>query len=157
METTAPKPSAAPLTPAEAASERAERLYLDGHYCAEAVLSVVNDAAGGPFSSDVMRLGSCFWGGIAGDGGSCGALMGGVMAIGLLAGRTHPEHAWEPSTGAAAEFRRRFAEECGGTSCESVICEFVDMDAPGRHEHCARVCGSATGLLFEIAEAREWL
>lgn len=157
MATAADRTITTSLTLAEAASGRAERLYLDGHYCAEAVLSVVNDAAGGPFSADVMRLGSCFWGGIAGDGGSCGALMGGVMAIGLLAGRTHPDHAWEPSTGAAAEFRRRFAEECGGSSCGEVISGFADMSSPGRHEHCARVCGSATQLLFEIAEARDWL
>jgi C_GCAxxG_C_C family probable redox protein len=139
------------------AAQRAEELYLNGHYCAEAVLSVVNEVAGGPFSADVMRLGSCFWGGIAGDGGSCGALMGGVMAIGLLAGRTRPDHAWEPSTGAAAELRRRFAETCGGTSCDAVICEFEGMDAPGRHEHCARVCARTTSLILEIARSREWL
>ncbi|MDZ4177904.1 MAG: C-GCAxxG-C-C family protein, partial [Coriobacteriia bacterium] len=132
-------------------------LYDNGMFCCETVLTVANEAAGNRLPAEVMSLGSGFWGGMAGDGSTCGALVGAVMACGLLAGRTHTAGAWEPSTDAAEEIRRAFRTEHGSVSCNCLIRPFGGMDGEGRHAHCARLTGATSAMVVRIAEERGWL
>ncbi|MDP2181728.1 MAG: C-GCAxxG-C-C family protein [Actinomycetota bacterium] len=142
---------------AETAFLRGKTLYEEGMFCCEAVLSVVNEAAGTPFPPDVMRLGSGFWGGLAGDGSTCGALVGSIMAIGLLAGRTATNGEWESCTDASEEIRTRFREACGGVSCGGLVRPFGGMDGEGRRGRCAEITGTASALVIALAEERGWL
>jgi len=53
-------------------------------------LYTVNAIMGNPLPSEIVKLASGFTGGIGRSGSVCGALTGGVMALGLAFGRTNP-------------------------------------------------------------------
>jgi len=142
---------------AVAAARRGEELYGSGMFCCETVLTVANEAGGHRLPPEVMSLGSGFWGGMAGDGSTCGALVGAIMAVGLLAGRTRTDGAWEPSTDAAEEIRRAFIKKHGSASCARLTRPFGGMCGEGRHEHCARLTGDVSAMVVRIAEERGWL
>ncbi len=83
------------MTPSEidpsAVRSTAEALYLSGDfYCSEAVLKAIRDAFEAPFPEEVVKLASGFPVGIGGAGCTCGAVVGGVMALGMIFGRSAP-------------------------------------------------------------------
>ncbi len=68
------------------------------------------------------KVASAFGGGIGRRGSLCGALTGGVIAIGLKYGTDNPsveerEHAYS----LALEFYNRFEKECGSVFCRDLI------------------------------------
>ena len=70
----------------------AEEYYRSGDfYCSEAVVKTIKDAFNLPVSDNVISLASGFPVGIGGAGCTCGAVTGGVMALGLIFGRTAPK------------------------------------------------------------------
>ncbi|HBK86235.1 MAG TPA: hypothetical protein DDZ53_09425, partial [Firmicutes bacterium] len=67
----------------------AEKYYRDGDfYCSEAVVKTIRDAFGLEFDDSVIAVASGFPQGIGGSGCTCGAVIGGVMALGMVFGRT---------------------------------------------------------------------
>ena|GEM_PF-1825473 len=142
---------------AEHAAERGRALYEDGMYCAEVVLTVANEAAGHRLPSEVMSLGSGFWGGVAGDGSTCGALTGAIMAIGMLGGRTRIDGAWEPSAEAIAQMRSAFLERFGSMSCAGLTAQFGGMEGADRFRHCACLTGETAGMVVRLTGDRGWL
>jgi C_GCAxxG_C_C family probable redox protein len=70
----------------------AEEYYRSGDfYCSEAVVKTIKDAFGLPVSDDVIAMASGFPVGIGNAGCLCGAVSGGVMALGMVFGRTAPK------------------------------------------------------------------
>ena len=74
---------------------------------------------------DVFRAASGFGGGVGGSGELCGALSGGLMAIGLVYGRDTLEpidtsKAFADSMERCAQLCDRFKEEFGGLNCRDV-------------------------------------
>jgi C_GCAxxG_C_C family probable redox protein len=70
----------------------AEEYYRSGDfYCSEAIVKTIKDAFGLPISDEVISMASGFPVGIGGAGCTCGAVSGGVMALGLVFGRTTPK------------------------------------------------------------------
>lgn len=132
------------------AAMRAQALHASGFNCAEAVLKAVADELG-VASELVPRAASCF-GGRLGPilEGRCGALSGGLMALGCAAGRTYPEESLEVPGALALELKRRF-EACFG----SVLCPAVSTPFGGTSYSCAcgtviaETAGMACGLLEE--------
>lgn len=139
------------------AARAAARLYDEGYFCGEAVLKVVNALAPEPLPPSLVRLGSGFCEGMGGAGCTCGALAGGVMAIGLLAGRESAGDAWEPSFFPSGALHDRFKATFKAGCCRTIVRPFGGMEGAGRHEHCAIVTGAATGWVIEIAEQQGWL
>ncbi|MGL4798746.1 MAG: C-GCAxxG-C-C family (seleno)protein [Cellulosilyticaceae bacterium] len=79
----------------------AEDYYANGDfYCSEAVVKVIRDAFQLPVSDACIKMASGFPVGIGGKGCLCGAVSGGVMAIGLVFGR---EKAKDPCVNVAME------------------------------------------------------
>lgn len=67
----------------------AEDYYRNGDfYCSEAVVKTIIDEFQIDVSEDVIKMASGFPVGMGGMGCTCGALTGGVMAIGLVYGRS---------------------------------------------------------------------
>jgi C_GCAxxG_C_C family probable redox protein len=144
-----------------AAAETAARHFDHGHNCAEAVLRTFADDVG---AGDTVRLATGFGGGMGRDGSVCGALTGGVMALGLWLGRLEPEDeaASDRCAVAVQELRRRFVEACGDTDCRALT--GVDLrDDAGRSALsdegitstvCRRCVREAAGLVAELV-ARE--
>lgn len=70
----------------------AEEYYRSGdYYCSEAIVKTIKDAFNIPLPDAVVGMASGFPVGIGGAGCTCGAVIGGVMALGLLFGRTEPK------------------------------------------------------------------
>lgn len=73
----------------EAVRTTAENYYRNGDfYCSEAIVKAIKDAFELDFSDDVIKLASGFPVGIGGSGCTCGAIAGGVMALGMVFGRS---------------------------------------------------------------------
>lgn len=68
--------------------------------------------------SDVLlRIATPFCSGMARTSGMCGAVTGGVMAIGLSLGREDPEASTGPSYEATQRFLEEFVERFGSSNC----------------------------------------
>jgi C_GCAxxG_C_C family probable redox protein len=109
----------------------------------------------------IPRIATAFGGGIGGMGIVCGAVVGAVMAIGLVHGR---EETWQPRERAyqlAQELCRRFEEEMGSTCCRELT--GMDLSTPeGLKQFYAsdvprRVClrAGSTGYRLALAILRQ--
>ena len=67
----------------------AEEYYRSGDfYCSEAIVKTIKDAFDLPVPDTVIAMASGFPVGMGGAGCTCGAVIGGIMALGLFFGRT---------------------------------------------------------------------
>ncbi|MCM2265820.1 MAG: C-GCAxxG-C-C family protein [Desulfuromonadales bacterium] len=85
----------------EDCAEQAGALYDGGYNCAQAVLQ----ATTGRGDPELLAMAEAFGGGIGKSGCLCGAVTGGVMALGLSG---HPERGGE----LVAAFREQFRTTC---------------------------------------------
>lgn len=120
---------------AEAVSMARER-YLDDRHaygCAETVFTVLKSAYGLPDEADPSAA-SALNGGIAYSGGTCGALTGAALAVGLLAERRMDHHgaAKRAAREIVAATMDAFREAYGVTDCRDLI--GYDLRAPGGHQ-----------------------
>jgi C_GCAxxG_C_C family probable redox protein len=70
----------------------AEDYYRNGDfYCSESIVKTIKDEFDLPISDDIIKMASGFPVGMGGSGCTCGAVVGGIMAIGLFFGRTEPK------------------------------------------------------------------
>jgi len=145
----------------ETAAHRAEMLaasyYTSGLHCGESVVRAVNEVAGAPMPPEVFRMASGFCEGISGSRCTCGALAGGVMAMGLVGGRTSAQDAWEPVWDATAALRERFEADQGTTLCDPISDAHGGMNHPLRWAHCTELVGRTARWVIEIAEENSWL
>jgi len=72
--------------------KKAEEYYRSGDfYCSEAIVKTIKDSFGITLSEDVVAMASGFPVGMGGSGCTCGAVIGGIMALGIFFGRTEPK------------------------------------------------------------------
>lgn len=70
----------------------AEEYYRSGDfYCSEAIVKTIKDAFDLQIPDTVIAMASGFPVGMGGAGCTCGAVIGGIMALGLFFGRTEPK------------------------------------------------------------------
>ena len=96
-----------------------------------------------------------FAGGIGNTGAVCGAVVGGVMAIGLKLGRGSTMEEMLQNLGVAREFRRRFEAEMGEMGCreltgldlttEEGVTQLMNSDT------AQQVCFPAVGAAYRLA------
>lgn len=97
-------------------------LFEQGFTCSQAVLAAFAPRHG--LGRDLaLKLGCAFGGGIARGGGTCGAVSGALMAIGLAHGRTRVEDeaAREKTYEATRAFLGRFRSEHGSDQCRQLL------------------------------------
>ncbi|MGB6063169.1 MAG: C-GCAxxG-C-C family protein [Desulfomonilaceae bacterium] len=100
-------------------SQRAGEVFESGYYCAESVLLAVAEGRG--IKSEVIpRIATGFCGGMSRTCGTCGAVSGGVMAIGLCLGRTTPNESVAPAYGAVGKFSEKFKARFGSINCKDL-------------------------------------
>jgi C_GCAxxG_C_C family probable redox protein len=112
-----------------------------------------------------LRASTALAGGVARMGETCGALIGGIMAIGLVLGREELEdvQAYRDTMDAAQELYRRFKEEFGSTTCAEIqkklFGRVFDLNREeeseawykaGGLEKCPMVCAVAARLTADI-------
>jgi C_GCAxxG_C_C family probable redox protein len=124
----------------------AEEYYRSGQfYCSEAIVKTVNDVFGLGYPERVIRMASGFPIGIGGAGCACGAVTGGVMAIGMIFGREKPgDPSIDRCLGLARELHMLFSGRHGCLCCRTLT-HGMKLKSP---EHIAQ-CVAFTG---EVAE-----
>ncbi|GAB6060180.1 C-GCAxxG-C-C family (seleno)protein [Desulfonatronum parangueonense] len=103
----------------EEVAELAEEYFADGLYCAESVLLAMARSHG--VQSELLpALATGFGSGLARTCGPCGALLGGVMALGMLRGRSSAQESvldcYDPVQLLVQEFKNRF----GSINCRDI-------------------------------------
>jgi C_GCAxxG_C_C family probable redox protein len=126
--------------------EIAEEYYRSGQfYCSEAIVKAINDEFGLHYPDSVIRLASGLPIGIGGAGCSCGAVTGGVMALGMIFGRDRPgDPGIDRCLALSRELHNFFASWHGCLCCRTLTHGMVQKSP----EHI-RQCASFTG---EVAE-----
>ena len=123
--------------------EEIGKQYHDrGFNCCQSVLCALSDETGldEKFSA---QLGTCFGGGMR-CGNVCGAVTGGLMAIGCTCmDGSDPAAEKAPSTELAHELEKRFSAEMGSLLCSEILA------ANGR-SMCLKCIGLAAEITKEI-------
>lgn len=119
--------------------------------CAQSVL--VAFASGYGLTDEMaLKISASFGGGMARSGKTCGAVTGGLMALGLKYGYTVPEGR-DAMYGIALEFMHRFEKLHGSLSCRDLL--GFDVSTPENREK-ARQAGVfqniCPGLVHDAAE-----
>jgi C_GCAxxG_C_C family probable redox protein len=115
--------------------EHARRLFLDGrnlYGCAETTFRVLKTAYRLDDPDDTSAA-MALNGGVGYGGGICGAISGGALAVGLLAGRRIRSHrqAKRVAREVTAQVMDEFREAHGAVDCRELI--GLDLRAPGAH------------------------
>jgi len=128
--------------------QRAFDLFQGGFNCAEAVSAAIVEWRVSGRAAYIVKAATAFGGGIGGTKcETCGALTGGVIALGWLFGRTEPGADKQDAYALAMEFRNKFLDAFGSTQCKTIL------EAFGQQENlleCKRMTGAAAGILYDI-------
>ncbi len=134
--------------------------YFDGEYnCVQAVFKAILEHKGLYFD-EATQLSAGFGAGITFSGQQCGAVSGGVMAIGVLVGKTisdvrkHKSETYRLSE----EFLARFKEEFGTVRCDDLTGvnmgngeEFNKaLDEGVFHDVCPKYVVKAVQILLDL-------
>ena len=131
--------------------EIAETYYRTGQfYCSEAIVKAINDGFGLGYPEEVVRLASGFPIGIGGAGCSCGAVSGGVMALGMVFGRDKPK---DPRIDRclclARELHNSFARQHGCLCCRTLTHGMV-LQSPEHMKQCVSFTGEVAEEVAKI-------
>lgn len=134
---------------AEGIRQRAFNLMFSGRMmCSESVLTALNQGLCGGLTPELaLKVAAGFPEGIGGSGCTCGALTGGVIALGLFLSQSHSTHAGRRKVMAACgslhhDFKSRF----GSTCCRVLVKN--GSSEPTRH---FKVCCDRSGWAAEHA------
>jgi len=140
-------------------SERVRTMTMEkmrhGMNCAEAVCATIletrelrEEPAAELTTARTGRAATAFAGGLGRSKEEmCGALAGGVLALGCLYGRDTPGKDYAFVADLAAEFRLRFRALAGATRCQDIL------TALGPQEHwegCIQLAGDAAAALHSL-------
>lgn len=126
---------------------RTEELFRGGLHCAEAVLQAVLESQGLGEAECSPRVATAFGGGVGrSKKGLCGALSGGLMALGYLRGRSNPQESWDEVAATADALRQRFAAKYGCTRCFVVLEKLGPQE---RMDKCIRLAGRTAGMVHD--------
>ncbi len=138
------------------AREKAEEFYRSGQFlCSEAVFLVANEYLGRPVPDEMVKLVSGFPVGMGMAGCTCGALTGGVMALGLRYGRSLPAAKTPGMFEAAKELHDRFKARRRVVCCRILIRPF-QFGSPNHMQQCITITGEVAADVIELL-AREIL
>ena len=142
-----------PTSPAEV-REYAEASFASGLYCAESVVLAIAGQLG--IQSELLpKIATPLCSGLSRTCGTCGAVSGALLGIGLALGRSTPDGSVEPAYGAARSFIREFEQAYGSCNCQ-VLLGGCDLNTPEGQAHFAgqnlmQQCLKMTGKAAEIA------
>jgi len=132
----------------DAVCERARELFdSKQHNCAESVFLAINEVFnGGLDQATAARIATGLGGGLGATGGTCGALTGGVLAIGLIAGADPAVARRKKIYPLAAALQERFTQRFGTICCRDLTRD-ISVE---RRIHCSPITAGAAALCAEI-------
>jgi len=124
------------------AAQHAADLMADGYHCSEAIFIAVGKHELGKVTDEMIRMTTPFAGGIGSQHKDlCGALTGGIMAIGAIDGRSDSRVNDDNCLALTSEYRDAFLEKFG-----SLVCEDLKQGA------CGEITRQASLLLMNLLE-----
>jgi C_GCAxxG_C_C family probable redox protein len=133
--------------------QRTYDLFQGGLICSESILTAILEASGVDSATFAPKIATAFGGGVGRCREEmCGALAGGLIALGMLQGRDKAGESWDDIAAKASAFRERVQALTGHTRCKDVL------DALGPQENlekCKRFTASTAGILHELLETSE--
>lgn len=122
--------------------EKAAEYYRSGqYYCSEAIVRTINEEFGLGYPDSVIRLASGFPIGIGKAGCCCGAVTGGVMALGMVFGRDLPgDTRVELCLALSRELHDLFADRHGCLCCR-VLTRGMVLKSPEHKQQCVEFTG----------------
>ncbi|MBN1481982.1 C_GCAxxG_C_C family protein [candidate division KSB1 bacterium] len=122
--------------------------FESGFNCAESVSQAILEAFAEEGPTDIPRVASAFGGGIGGtQQGVCGALSGGIIAIGYLLGRVRPTENVDTAKAIAAEFREKYIALYATTNCGELLDKFEPQT---NYAKCQEMVGKMAGVLARL-------
>ena len=135
--------------------------FLSGLYCAESVLLALAEARG-IHSELIPNIATGFCSGMARTCGTCGALTGAILGIGLALGRSAAGESVEPAYRAVRQLVAEFEEEFGARDCHLLL--GCDLGTPegqavfrekGLRDRCAGYAGKAAEIAARVIASIE--
>ena len=136
------EPICATVAAEEDLAKRAEELFRQGFNCCESMLKASIETFKLPLPENTYLMGKFFREGVAGSGCICGALAGGTMILGFIAGKD------KKGTALAKDFRARFVKQFGSTCCRVIRKEQSFADRLSFRK-CREITGFAAAILSE--------
>jgi C_GCAxxG_C_C family probable redox protein len=138
-------------------SERVERavdLFGKSFNCSQSVFF----AFAGELGLDretALKIASPFGGGVARSGGTCGAVSGGLLALGLAVGATEPARK-EEGYRISQEFMNTFARAHGSLVCRELIgCDISTPEGWQKAKQSGKFTGACPVFVREAVEIVE--
>jgi C_GCAxxG_C_C family probable redox protein len=105
--------------------KEAVKLFQEGYNCAQALLAAYGDMFG-LGRATAFKIGAPFGGGVANTGDTCGAVIGGLMVIGLQHGTVKPVGWFKRAKlyRASKSFMKKFDTVCGSHKCDDLKCYY---------------------------------
>ena len=133
----------------------AEDNYRNGYFCCEALMAAIVDNFEMDVPREVIAMSSGMAVGAGKSGCMCGALNGGIMALGMVFGRTGQNGPKDPKVVKCMELTHElhdYFREANGkhSNCCRVLTREFDMGAGEHKEQCIRFTGIAAKKVAEI-------
>ncbi len=139
----------------EKVRKAAEDAYRDGYFCCEALMFAICNHFQLDVPQEVIKLVSGMSVGIGRSGCTCGALNGGIAALGMFFGRTEPTGPQDPVVNRCMalthELHDWFRDHNGKHAvCCRVLTRGLDMVKGEHKEQCIRFTGLCAWKTAEI-------
>lgn len=137
----------------------AEESFRKGFFCCEAVMETMIDHFKLDVPQETIRMASGMAVGVGKSGCICGALNGGVLALGMFFGRSEQKGPMDPNVvkclGLTKELHDWFQDNnTKGVSCCRVLTKEFDMSVGGHKSQCIYYTGICAAKTAELV-ARE--
>ena len=137
----------------------AEDNYRNGYFCCEALMAAVVDNFELDVPREVIAMSSGMAVGAGKSGCMCGALNGGIMALGMIFGRTEQNGPKDPKVVKCMELTHElhdYFKDANGkhSNCCRVLTREFDMSQGGHKSQCIYYTGMCAAKAAEIL-ARE--
>lgn len=109
----------------------AEKLYLDGdYYCSEAIISTIRKHFDPDMPEAAIAMGSGFPVGIGGSMCTCGAVSGGVIALGYFFGRVNPRDTKVQKAMELSKELHDYFQDNNKVLCCKTLCKGMELGPP---------------------------
>lgn len=105
-----------------AVQQAAEKSFKGGYYCCEALMSVIREEFKLDVPKEVIAMASGMAVGVGKAGCVCGALNGGVLALGMIFGRTEQTGPTDPASIKCMELTKELHDWFKGANGKNIIC-----------------------------------
>ena len=136
-------------------AEDAEKLYAEGYFCCEAVMASIRNNFELDVPEEVIAMTSGMAVGVGHSGCMCGALNGGIMALGMFFGRTEQNGPKDPKVVKCMELTNElhkwFRDSNGKKSvCCRILTREFDMSKGEHKKQCIYFTGLCAGKVADI-------